>query len=307
MQNNIKYITYKDIENLNITPEMCNQWAKEVILRKNECILPPKISIKPVNDNFFTTMPSYIPFIERIGIKEVSRIVGRDPALKADILLYNSKSGELLSFMDGTWITSMRTGAVAAITIEKLKKSTTKSYSFIGLGNTAKATLLCLNSILNGQEITIKLFAYKKQHLDFMESFSRYQNIKFFVYNDLIDFFSNSDVIVSCITSTQSLFADEKVYPKGILIVPVHTRGFQNCDLFFDKIFCDDIGHIRNFQYFNEYKSVSEMTDVLNNETIGRENDEQRILAYNIGISIQDIFFASKIYDMFNKNLLNLH
>lgn len=27
MQNNIKYITYKDIENLNITPEMCNQWA----------------------------------------------------------------------------------------------------------------------------------------------------------------------------------------------------------------------------------------------------------------------------------------
>ena len=77
--------------------------------------------------------------------------------------------------------------------------------------------------------------------------------------------------------------------------------------MFFDKIFCDDIGHIRNFQYFNEYKSVSEMTDVLNNETIGRENDEQRILAYNIGISIQDIFFASKIYDMFNKNLLNLH
>ena len=121
------------------------------------------------------------------------------------------------------------------------------------------------------------------------------------MYNDLIDFFSNSDVIISCITSTQSLFADEKVYPKGILIVPVHTRGFQNCDLFFDKIFCDDIEHIRNFQYFNEYKSVSEMTDVLNNETIGRENDEQRILAYNIGISIQDIFFASKIYDLCNK------
>ena len=43
------------------------------------------------------------------------------------------------------------------------------------------------------------------------------------------------------------------------------------------------------------------MTDVLNNETIGRENDEQRILAYNIGISIQDIFFASKIYDLCNK------
>lgn len=37
------------------------------------------------------------------------------------------------------------------------------------------------------------------------------------------------------------------------------------------------------------------MTDVLNGTKSGRLSEEERILAYNIGISIQDVYFASKI------------
>lgn len=40
------------------------------------------------------------------------------------------------------------------------------------------------------------------------------------------------------------------------------------------------------------------MIDILNGTKPGRENDDQRILAYNIGISIQDVYFASKIYEL---------
>lgn len=75
--------------------------------------------------------------------------------------------------------------------------------------------------------------------------------------------------------------------------------GFQNCDLAFDKIFCDDLGHISHFKYFNQYKSVGEMTDILSGKISGRDTDSERILAYNIGISIYDIYFAMKIYKRF--------
>lgn len=77
------------------------------------------------------------------------------------------------------------------------------------------------------------------------------------------------------------------------------TRGFQNCDLAFDKIFCDDIGHISNFKYFKQYKSVAVMTDVFTGENLGRTSDDERILAYNIGISVQDIYFTWQIYNKF--------
>lgn len=300
MENSV-IITFSDVLSLNISPKLCVEWATEIIMRKNECQLPPKNSIKFGDNCFFNTMPSLIPFINRFGVKEVSRITSREPALMADILLYDSLTGNLLSFMDGTWITTMRTGAVAAITIDKLKKKNTKNYSFIGLGNTARATLLCFDEINNHKEIYVNLLEYKNQHTDFINRFKEYKNIHFNVYSNIEEMISKSDVIVSCVTATDSIFADEKFYQPGVLVVPVHTRGFQNCDLVFDKIFCDDMEHISGFKYFNEYKSVTEMTDVLNGTKTGRLYEEERILAYNIGISIQDVYFASKIYQMYSE------
>ena len=36
----------------------------------------------------------------------------------------------------------------------------------------------------------------------------------------------------------------------------------------------------------------------VSNTIKGRESDDERILAYNIGISIQDIYFAAKILEL---------
>ncbi len=297
---NMQIISFDEIFNLNIPIKTCIEWAEEVIRIKNTCILPAKNSIHFGKDNnsFFNTMPSFIPFLHKFGVKEVSRLPDRIPALKADILLYDTDSGDLLSCMDGTWITTMRTGAVAAITINKLKTNNTKNFSFIGLGNTARSTLLCLNEILNYQTINVNLFEYKDQHELFIQRFQKYENIHFSLYKDVRKMINNSDVVVSCVTAANSYFAEPTDFKKGCLVVPIHTKGFQNCDLQFDKIFCDDIDHIKGFKYFNEYKYVKEMTDVLN-DPIFERSPEDRILAYNIGISLQDIYFAAKIYELF--------
>jgi ornithine cyclodeaminase/alanine dehydrogenase-like protein (mu-crystallin family) len=200
--------------------------------------------------------------------------------------------------MDGTWITAMRTGAVAAFSIELLKKSKAMSYSFIGLGNIARATLLCLNALLQNELIIIKLLKYKNQHNDFINRFSIYKNIHFEVYESVGELIRSSDVVVSCVTVTKNNFAEDNDYPRGILVVPVHTMGFQNCDLFFDKIYCDDINHIEDFKYFNQYKSCDEVSNICLGGNTGRTSDDERILVYNIGISLHDIFFASKIFEM---------
>jgi ornithine cyclodeaminase/alanine dehydrogenase-like protein (mu-crystallin family) len=303
----VDYINFSEILNLSITPEDCIAWATNVIKMKYDCILPPKISIKIENDGFFNTMPAYIPVLHRFGVKVVSRITSRKPALQADLLLY-SDNGDLLAFMDGTWITTMRTGAIAAITAEKLKKTSTKYYSFIGLGNTARATLLCLNAIKNKNELNINLLAYKNQHEQFIERFLEFKNIHFTVYTSIDELVKSSDVIFSCVTVANDIFSAEENYAPGVLVIPIHTRGFQNCDLKFDKIFCDDMDHISGFKYFKQYKCKEEFSNVILGKAKGRENDNERILAYNIGIGIQDVFFASKIYERIivsNKELIN--
>ena len=76
-------------------------------------------------------------------------------------------------------------------------------------------------------------------------------------------------------------------------MVPIHTRGFQNCDLFFDKVFADDYGHVKHFQYFDRFRSFGEVSGVVTNKITGRDNNTQRILVYNIGIAIHDIYFEN--------------
>lgn len=292
----MKVIDFFQIKNSNISPTDCLKWVDCALREKYDCVLPGKISIATSPDVFFNTMPVYLFPDKRFGVKIVSRFPERKPSLQSDILLYDSQSGELLAFMDGSWITAMRTGAVAALSISYLQKKNAKNYAFIGLGNTARATLLCLLEFVKGP-LQVSLLAYKDQADSFIDRFKDYPNISFTVYSDVQQMIADSDVIISSVTVAHELFAPDECFKPGVLVVPIHTRGFQNCDLFFDKVFADDVKHVCGFKYFNQFKKFDEFAHVLLGENPGRESEQERILVYNIGIALHDIYFASKIYD----------
>ena len=84
-------------------------------------------------------------------------------------------------------------------------------------------------------------------------------------------------------------------------MIPVHVRGFQNCDLFFDKVFGDDTDQIRNWKYFSKFRQYDELHHVLLGSNPGRTSQEERILSYNYGLGLHDIVFASKIYDVISE------
>lgn len=295
----MKLITYQQIEALRISPRECVEWVRESFNMKYEAQLPTKISLHPQGSDFFNTMPCLLPEqYKRFGVKVVSRIAGKKPSLHSDLLLYNSQTGELLTLMEADWITQMRTGAVAALAIETLQKTKASVYSFIGLGSTADATMACLQAILpTDRQYTIRLKHYKDQAERFASKWAK-TNYSFVTVDTNEQLLDNCDVLVSAVTEMADLFcADDTKYPEGILLVPIHTRGFQNCDLFFNRVFADDKGHVEGFKYFSQFKAFNELSEVLLGRIQGRENDEQRILAYNIGLGLHDVLYASKIYE----------
>ena len=300
----MKIFGFNEISSLRIPPEICLEWVREAFTMKPDVCLPPKISIKQSGNVFFNTMPCLIPQLNRFGVKEVSRFPSRTPSLQSQILLYEASSGNLLGLMDATWITCMRTGAVAATAVSQFEKSNASVYAFVGLGNTARATMMCLIPLLEKKKdaVKIKLLAYKNQELMFIQRFKNVENLQFEIVYDAKSLLENTDVLISCVTSFDSLFCGDKHYGEGILLVPVHTRGFQNCDLFFDKIFADDRNHVSNFANFSKFRKFGEISDVLIGSGIGRENDSERIISYNIGIALHDVLFASKIYDMLDNS-----
>ena len=250
----IKIIQQEQITSLNISPAECVKWVEEGFRMKDQAQMPPKPSVHPQGEDFMTTMPCLLPEQEgqkRFGIKVVNRIEGQNPALSSMIYLYDAKTGHLLAIMDGDWITAMRTGAVATLAARLFQKEGTNTYSMIGLGNIARATALCLIADNTDRNIKIRLMRYKDQAERFVDRFKDAGNVSFEIIDTKEEFLSEADVVISCVTvATDLLFPDDALFRKGITVIPVHVRGFQNCDLFFDKVFGDDTGQIRNWKYF---------------------------------------------------------
>jgi len=294
----------KDIRDLNIDNTLIIDWVKQAFLDKYNCSLPHKISQKfNEGNNFYNTMPAINPLLDTYGVKVVSRYSDRHPSIKGEILLYSYSSGELLGLLDATWITAVRTGAVAALAVDTFAKSNFENIALIGFGQTGYAFVDMILTFPQYKEKTFKLMAYKGREIEMMNYLNSLgvENVEICENNR--EFIENSDVIVSAVTVATEVFGKDEWYSEGVLIVPIHTRGFQNCDLFFDRVYADDISHISDFGNFNKFKFLDEFSNVLNDSIIARKSQNERIISYNIGIALHDIMLGRNIYNM----LINEH
>jgi ornithine cyclodeaminase len=303
----MKIISQKQIRALNISPATCVEWIRESFALKQKAELPAKISVHPEEGEFFTSMPCLLPSPNEVevafkrryfGVKEVHRLLHSVPSLGSDMLLYDAQTGELLALLDTDWITTMRTGAVAALAAKTLRKSTAKTYGMVGLGNTARAALLCILEQEPERHFPVKLVRYKDQAAQFMERFKAYPNVSFEVVESAEEMASEVDVFISCITNAQGLLVpDEQSFKAGVTVIPVHMRGLQNCDTVFDRVLGDDTAHVCGFKWFSQWCDYNELGEVLAGRDPGRRSDEQRIIDYNYGIALHDVVFAAKIYE----------
>ena len=206
----MKILTEHAIRQLGITPQTCMEWIKESFSIKQHAQLPAKISVHPEEGEFFTSMPCLLPspgvggarFQRRyFGVKVVHRLLQSTPSLGSDLMLYDAQSGELLALVDTDWITTMRTGAVAALSSKVLRKSNAEAYGMVGLGNTARATLMCILAQEPERHFHVKLLRYKNQAELFIERFKDNHNVSFEIVDDAGEMARSVDVFISCITN----------------------------------------------------------------------------------------------------------
>ena len=313
----MKIISQKQIRSLNISPATCVEWIRESFSMKNMAELPAKIGVHPEDGEFFTSMPCLLPLpnlgeakFERryFGIKEVHRLLNSVPSLGSDMMLYDAQTGELLALLDSDWITTMRTGAVAAVSSKVLRKSDAKSYGIVGLGNTARATLLCILGQEPNRHFPVKLVRYKDQAELFIERFKEYKNVSFEIVESAEELAGNVDVFISCITNAQGLLVpNEKAFKPGVTVIPVHMRGLQNCDTTFDRVLGDDTAHVQSFKAFCQWKDYNEIGEVLAGRDQGRRSDEQRIIDYNYGLALHDVVYAAKIFELLHDKVQDIN
>ena len=294
----MKVITHNMIKALNLDPAVWYEWADTVLKNKHLYHMPAKTSIH-FDSSFFNTMPSILPPEDVMGTKVVNRYIGRIPSLDSQLLLYRYSTGECLALMDASLITAMRTGAVTVHAMEHYARPDFYEVGVMGFGNIGIACMEVMTAHFADRKMKVKLLRYKDHAERVLERYQRFTNIDFVIVDTVEDIIRNSDVIISSITYTEELLGKDEWFQEGCLVIPVHLRGFQNCDLFFDKVFGDDYGQIKGFQYFDRFRYFAETSEVLRGEKKGRENSKERILSYNVGMSLHDVYAANQIYKQF--------
>lgn len=311
----MKIISDQVIRELGIAPKTCIDWIKESLSLKAKSELPVKIGVHPADGEFFTSMPCLLPPTSELtdnkidanstfkrryfGLKLVHRLLSSVPSLGSNLLLYDASNGDLLALMDADWITAMRTGALAAAAAKLLRKEDARVYGFMGLGNTARATLLCLLDQEPDRHFNVMLLRYKNQQDSFKERFKNCNNVSFSECDNVKELVSTSDVLFSCIThSDGNIVEDVSLFKSGITLIPIHTQGFMNCDTVFDRIFGDDTNHVSGFRYFKQFRDYTEIGEVFSGRDPGRQSDEQRIINYNYGLGLHDVVFAAKVFEL---------
>lgn len=305
----MKIITNEQIEALKIYPLQCVDWVREAFIMKPQCHLPPKISLHPQGSDFINTMPCILPpEYHLFGCKVVTRIKGQHPALNSEMMMFDTITGKMTALVNTDWITAMRTGAVATLAINTFRKSNAKIYSFVGLGVIGHATMDCFLATNRDSRFMVRLKRYKDHAEKTIERYSHYTNVDWEISETMEDLVADADVVVSCITDADSLLVNDiNLFKPGVLVVPVHTRGFQNCDTIFDKVFADDEEHVKGFKYFNQFRKFGEFSDVLSGKIDGRVSDNERILSYNIGLGLHDVLYADKIMKLIDMQAATPH
>jgi ornithine cyclodeaminase/alanine dehydrogenase-like protein (mu-crystallin family) len=305
----MKFLDFNQIKDLRIQADELFNWTVQVWEKQDEFILPPKLHTWQGESGRYMTMPCIMPNEDIAGVKFICRNVDDVeglPKRNSNIMLQRISQHGLYAVLDGTWITTMRTGACAYYNATKFSRSDYKTLSIYGLGLAARAFMYFWYN-LNKHSVTVKLLPYKDQVEQFINKYPETKYIKYKIVNNLEELF-DSDIIVSCVSFAHDVLCnDTNVYNQGCTIVPVHTSGFQNCDLVFDKIFVDDIGHVKEYKYYEQFKSrMTRITDVQNFIRPGRETNNQRVLVYNGGLAIFDIYWAIKILEKYNNEILDI-
>lgn len=271
--------------------------------------MPPKPGIHPGGDAFIHAMPAYLPNMSAAGIKWVSgypeNFKRNLPYISGLIILNDPSTGVPISVMDATWITAMRTGAATAVAAKYLARSDSKIVGIIGCGVQGRSNLEALRTVMRDLE-EVRAYDISSFNLQrYIEEMSEKFGVTVKAASGPRDAVDGSDVVVTAgpILRHPSPVIEKSWIKNGVFVCPIDFDSYWKTEAvhLMDKFCVDDVNQLeyyRSVGYFRDVPKVyAELGELVVGKKAGRENDEERIMSMNLGVAIEDIAVAARVYD----------
>jgi len=278
---------------------------------EGKIIMPPKLYLNlPEYQGDFRAMPAYID--GSAGIKWVSVYPNNWeynlPSVIGTIILCDPKTGHPLAIIDGTYITSIRTGAAGGIAVKYLARKESSVIGMIGAGRQAETQLLAINQVLPRID-EVKVFDKQKDvSLRYVHEMAAELNINIRLA-ETVEEATEADIVVTTTPSRRPIVKKEHISPgTHINAIGADAKGKQELEvdlLMAAKVIVDDIEQASHSGEINVPLSegLIEVDDihgtlgeVVANMKKGREKDEEITIFDSTGLAILDIICAKLIY-----------
>ena len=266
-------------------------------LSSNQLNVPPRNqAVAP--KGVLVSMPAYMPN-KFMSVKLVSVFHENLPAHQAVITLFDSETGTPIAFMDGEYITALRTAAGAILSIKMLARKNIRSIAIIGAGVLGESHLKMIGTLSGIEKIWIA-----SRDISKAQALSAHASHAL-TTDSVQQAVSSADVVCLCTSSLEPVIKTEWL-KEGTHITSVGYRppgGELPRDLIEQShIFVESkvafnpppVGSAELQGLDSEFGT--ELGEVLLNQKPGRRNEQETTIYKSMGHAMEDLITANLVY-----------
>jgi len=278
-----------------------------------QCFVPHRyVCDIPEKDLTLIFKPAHMDILGRTGIKILSQNehggIHLFPAIMGVFLLLDGETGQILSLMDGTYLTALRTGAASGIATDYLARKDATSLAIFGCGVQGRAQLEAIINVRNINQVYL-YDIHRSAAETFMKEMQKKFNLKI-THTDDLNQLKKVDIICTSTNSRSALFSMEHIR-EGVHINAIGSYKPQMQEIDPDiirasRLFVDSIDScIRESgdviipikdNIITEDHILGEIGNVILGKLEGRKTDKDITVFDSVGLAIQDLVVANEAY-----------
>lgn len=303
------YLSRKDVERVALDMATIIQLLESAFREKGEgrVEMPPKPGIHTQPDAFIHAMPAYIPGLRSAGIKWVSGYPANQalglPYISGLLILNDDETGLPYAVMDCTWITAYRTAAATALSARFLARPESSVAGILACGVQGRTNLEALKAIFPIQ----RAYAYDivpEVQKRYIEEMSKKLDLEIIGVDDPHKAVAESDLVVSSgpiLKHPQPTIQKDWLKPGSFgSAVDFDSYWHPSAMAQMDKIATDDhsqFQYYRSVGYFGQTPDpYADLGEIVAGFKPGRQSDDERTLAINLGLALDDMAVAPEIF-----------
>jgi ornithine cyclodeaminase/alanine dehydrogenase-like protein (mu-crystallin family) len=303
------YLSRSDVEAVGLDVRTIIDLLEEAFREKGagRVEMPPKPGIHTQPDAFIHAMPAYIPSKKSAGIKWVSGYPENQkqdlPYISGLLILNDVETGIPYAVMDCTWITAYRTAAATALSAKYLARPDSRVAGILACGVQGRTNLEALAALFPLERAYAYDIAPQVQE-GYVADMSAKLGIQIISVDHPKRAVVESDLVVTSgpILKHPDPPVEAGWLPAGAFASAVDFDSYWKPEAMrqMDKLSTDDHAQFQYYRSVGYFQTTpdpyADLGEIVAGHRPGRESQDERTMAINLGLALDDMAVAPEIY-----------